>query len=325
MGENQEPSVIYFAGGCFWGLEKLMSMAPGVTDATSGYANGHAVNPTYEQVCAGKTGHKETVRVRYDPEKVSLEALLWLFFSAIDTTVTNRQGNDVGPQYQTGIFYENPDDKPVVERAAEIEKGRRESFHVLIEPLTSFYAAEAYHQDYLDKNPGGYCHLNPAAFARAKNLAFDPKGYMRPDDNALRAKLTPIEYAVTQESATERAFEGEYWQFDKKGLYVDVATGEPLFTSKDKYQSDCGWPAFAKSIDENAMVYRRDRTHGMIRTEVRSRAGDSHLGHVFEGDRESPSGIRYCINSAALRFVPYEKMDALGYGDLKKFVEKDIT
>ena len=321
MRENREPSVIYFAGGCFWGMEKLMSMAPGILDAMSGYANGTVVNPTYEQVCTGKTGHKETVRVAYDPEKVSLEALIFLFFSAIDTTVENRQGNDIGPQYQTGIFYENPDDKAVVERAAEIEKGRRESFHVLIEPLTAFYPAELYHQDYLDKNPGGYCHLNPAAFLRAKNLSVDPKGYMRPDDGALRAKLTPIQYAVTQESATERPFEGEYWKFDEPGPYVAAATGAPPLPPKAKDRRDCGWPAFAKSIDENAMVYRRDRSHGMTRTEVRSRAGDSHLGHVFEGDRESPSGVRYCINSAALRFIPYEKMDELGYGGLKKYVE----
>ena len=143
MNLKQESSVIYFAGGCFWGMKKLMSMAPGVMDAVNGYANGHAVNPTYEQVCTGKTGHRETVRVTYDPEEISLEALVWLFFSVIDPTVENRQGNDIGPQYQTGIFYENPDDRPLIERAAEIEKGRREEFRVLIEPLTSFYPAEA--------------------------------------------------------------------------------------------------------------------------------------------------------------------------------------
>lgn len=320
MNSSNEPVVIYFAGGCFWGMEKLMSMAPGVVDAMSGYANGTLVNPTYEQVSTGKTGHKETVRVAYDPGRVSLEALIWLFFSVIDTTVENRQGNDIGPQYQTAIFYENPDDRAIVERAAEIERGRRTSFHVLIEPLTSFYPAEQYHQDYLDKNPSGYCHLSAAAFVRAKNLKVDPKGYMRPDDGALRAKLTPIQYAVTQEGATERPFEGEYWEFDRKGLYVDAATGEPLFSSKDKYPSGCGWPAFSKAVDENAMVYRRDRSHGMTRTEVRSRAGDSHLGHVFDGDRESPSGIRYCINSAALEFIPYERMDEAGYGNLKRFV-----
>ncbi len=320
MNTQQEPSVIYFAGGCFWGMEKLMSMVPGVVDAMSGYANGHVVEPSYEQVCAGMTGHKETVRVAYDPQKVSLEALVFLFFSVIDTTVENRQGNDVGEQYQTGVFYENPDDGEIIQRAAEIERGRREAFRVLIEPLTSFYPAEQYHQDYLDKNPGGYCHLGPSAFARARSLTVDPKGYLRPNDGALRAKLTPIQYAVTQEGATERPFEGEYWKFNEKGLYVDAATGEPLFASKDKYQSDCGWPAFAKPVDDNAMAYRRDRSHGMIRTEVRSRAGDSHLGHVFDGDRESPSGVRYCINSAALKFVPYDRMDEMGYGDLKNRV-----
>mgnify|MGYP000849577514 CR=1 FL=1 len=321
MDTAQEPSVIYFAGGCFWGMEKLMSMVPGVVDAMSGYANGHVVNPTYEQVCTGRTGHRETVRVAYDPGRVSLEALVFLFFSVIDTTVEDRQGNDVGPQYQTGVFYENPDDGEIIRQAAEIEKGRREAFRVRIEPLTSFYPAEQYHQDYLDKNPAGYCHLGPAAFARAKALTVDPKGFIRPDDRKLRSILTPIQYAVTQEDATERPFEGEYWRFDEKGIYVDVATGEPLFSSKDKYRSDCGWPAFAKAIDDNTMVYRRDRSHGMIRTEIRSRGGDSHLGHVFEGDRESPSGVRYCVNSGALKFIPLEKMDEAGFGHLKKYVE----
>ena len=320
MDTAQEPSVIYFAGGCFWGMEKLMSMVPGVVDAMSGYANGHAVNPTYEQVCTGQTGHRETVRVAYDAGRVSLEALVFLFFSVIDTTVEDRQGNDVGPQYQTGVFYENPDDEAIIRQAAEIEKGRREAFRVRIEPLTSFYPAEQYHQDYLDKNPAGYCHLGPAAFARAKALTVDPKKHIRPDDRKLRSILTPIQYAVTQEDATERPFEGEYWRFDEKGIYVDVATGEPLFSSKDKYRSDCGWPAFAKAIDDNTMFYRRDRSHGMIRTEIRSRGGDSHLGHVFEGDRESPSGVRYCVNSAALKFIPLEKMDEAGYGHLKKYV-----
>jgi peptide methionine sulfoxide reductase msrA/msrB len=319
--ESARKSIIYFAGGCFWGIEKLMGSVPGVAGAVSGYANGHTPNPTYDQVCTGQTGHMETVRVAYDPQRVSLEALVFLFFSAIDTGVQNRQGNDVGTQYQTGIFYENPEDRARIERAAQIERGRRDAFFVRIEPLTAFYEAEEHHQDYLNKHPGGYCHLPVAAFARARSLVVDPEGYLRPQDDVLRARLTPMEYSVTQQDATEHPFEGAYWDSNQKGLYVDAATGEPLFSSKDKYSSDCGWPAFARSIDENAMVYRRDHAHGMVRTEVRSRAGDSHLGHVFDGDRQSPSGVRYCINSAALRFVPYEKMDERGYGHLKRCID----
>lgn len=314
--------VIYLAGGCFWGLEKLMQSIPGVVSATSGYANGKAgVVPDYRLVCTGTTGYRETVRVEYDPQKVSLDALLFAYYAVIDPTVQNAQGNDRGTQYQTGIYYADEASKATVERIAEIERGRHAKFFVEIEPLERFYDAEEYHQDYLDKNPGGYCHISPHEMSLVREMIVDPEDYQRPKDEEIKALLTAEQYRVTQEEATEPPFQNEYWNHFERGIYVDVVTGEPLFSSSDKYESSCGWPSFSEGIDENALFYLEDKSFGMQRVEVRSRAGDSHLGHVFEGDSESPSGTRYCINSASLKFIPYEEMDAAGYGYLKKFVE----
>lgn len=310
-------NVIYLAGGCFWGMEKLMQSIPGVTNAVSGYANGTGeADADYKTVCTGKTGFRETVRVEYDPEQVSLDALLLAFFQVIDPTVQNRQGNDVGSQYQTGVYYTNDAAKQTVERIAALEAGRTESFAVEIGPLRNFYPAEEYHQDYLDKNPNGYCHIPFEEIELFSHLRIDPGDYRKPAKQVIEDKLTAEQYAVTQESATEQPFANEYWDFSGKGIYVDVVTGEPLFSSLDKFDSSCGWPAFSAPIEAPAVVERQDASHGMIRTEVRSRAGDSHLGHVFEGDPDSPNGTRYCINSAALRFVPYEKMEEEGYGYL---------
>jgi len=313
-----ETSAIYFAGGCFWGMEKLMQSIPGVTDAVSGYANGTCeADATYETVCSGRTGFRETVRVEYDPERVSLDQLLFVYFAVVDPTVRNRQGHDVGTQYQAGIYYTDAEAKRTVERVASVERRRADRFFVEIEPLKNFFPAETYHQDYLDKNPGGYCHIPFAEIERVKRAIVDAGRYARPSDKAIENRLSPEQFAVTQRAATERPFQNEFYDSGEKGLYVDVVTGEPLFTSEDKYASACGWPAFAKPVDENVVVERGDRSHGMSRTEVRSRAGDSHLGHVFDGDPESPSGIRYCINSAALRFIPFDRLKEEGYGYLK--------
>jgi peptide methionine sulfoxide reductase msrA/msrB len=318
-----ETSVIYFAGGCFWGMEKLMQSIPGVTEAVSGYANGTCeADATYESVCSGKTGFRETVRVDYDPARVSLDQLLFAYFAVVDPSVRNRQGHDVGTQYQAGIYYTDDEAKQIVERVAAIERRRSGRFFIEIAPLNNFFPAEEYHQDYLDKNPGGYCHIPFAEIERIKKAIVDAGKYVRPSDDEIATKLTPEQLAVTQRAATERPFQNEFFEHGEKGLYVDVVTGEPLFTSADKYASACGWPAFSKPVEESVVVERDDRSHGMIRTEVRSRAGDSHLGHVFEGDPESPSGVRYCINSASLRFIPYEKLEEEGYGYIKgKFKE----
>ena len=316
-------NVIYLAGGCFWGMEQLMQSIPGVIDAESGYANGSCEEDAdYGTVCRGDTGFRETVRVEYDPEQVSLDALLLAYFYVIDPTVENRQGNDIGSQYQTGVYYTNDKAKETVERIAEIERGRIEKFFVEIGPLKNYYPAEEYHQDYLEKNPNGYCHIPRAEMELFSRLRIDPGDYKKPAAESIRDKLTAEQYRVTQESGTERAFTGEFWNRFEKGIYVDIVTGEPLFSSTDKFESGCGWPAFTKPIEEPAVVEIEDNSHGMRRTEVRSRAGDSHLGHVFTGDSESPNGVRYCINSAALRFVPYAKMKAEGYGYLLYLFEE---
>lgn len=311
--------VIYLAGGCFWGMEKLMQSIPGVIDAQSGYANGTG-EPRYEAVCAGNTGFRETVKVTYDPRQVSLDALLLAYFYVIDPAVKNRQGNDVGSQYQTGVYYTDEQARRTVERIAAVEAGRTHPFLVEIGPLKNFYPAEAYHQDYLDKNPGGYCHIPLSEMRLFAHMRIDPGDYQRPSTEVIKEKLTEEQYRITQYAGTEPPFTNAYWDFNGKGIYVDVATGEPLFSSKDKFDSSCGWPAFSAPIEAPALVEREDDSFGMARTEVRSRAGDSHLGHVFGEDPESPSGTRYCINSAALRFVPFEEMEAQGYGYLRELL-----
>ena len=319
---NEPENVIYLAGGCFWGIEHLMQSIPGVIDASSGYANGYrAEDATYQKICTTDTGFRETVRVEYDPQKVSLDALLLAYFYVIDPTLQNRQGNDIGSQYQTGVYYTNDRAKETVERISEIERSRSREFHVEIGPLLSFYPAEEYHQDYLANNPGGYCHIPLEEIRLFSSLRIDPGDYQKPAAEAIRDKLTQEQYTVTQESGTEYPFYNEFWNQFEKGIYVDIVTGEPLFSSTDKYESSCGWPAFTKPIEAPSVVYLEDSSHGMQRIEVRSRAGNSHLGHVFLDDPESPNGVRFCINSASLRFIPYAHMEAEGYGYLMDLVE----
>ena len=314
---NEPEHVIYLAGGCFWGIEHLMQAIPGVIDAQSGYANGTgSQDASYEAVCFGNTGFRETVRVEYNPEQVSLDALLLAYFYVIDPTVKNQQGNDIGSQYQTGIYYTNDKAKETVERIAEIERSRSKEFFVEIGPLLNYYPAEEYHQNYLENNPYGYCHIPAAEIELFSRLRIDPGDYQKPAAEAIRDKLTKEQYYITQENGTEYAFLNEFWNQFEKGIYVDIVTGEPLFSSTDKFESSCGWPAFSKPIEEPSVVELEDNSHGMQRTEVRSRAGNSHLGHVFTNDPESPNGVRYCINSASLRFIPYAKMEEEGYGYL---------
>lgn len=312
--------VVYLAGGCFWGLQKYLQTIPGVIKTTTGYANGEWTQERalgYEDVVAGNTGFRETVYVEYDPEKVSLDTILFAYFYVIDPTVTDRQGPDIGSQYQTGVYYTNDFTKETVDRIAEIERERYPSFLVEIEPLEVFYEAEEEHQHYLDKNPDGYCHIANGQIHWMNQIIVDPANYKRPDMSTLQDILTPLQYQVTQENYTEEPFNNEFWDFFEKGIYVDIVSGEPLFSSLDKFESPCGWAAFSKGIDVNTFFFTVDYLAGYPRIEVRSRAANSHLGHLFEGEPTSPTGNRFCINSAALRFIPYEDMDAEGYGYLK--------
>ncbi len=312
-----EERQICFAGGCFWGTQKLMESVRGVTATEVGFANGDpALHPTYEEVCRRQTGYREAVQVTYDPAAVSLDYLLYVFFASIDPTLKDRQGNDCGPQYQAGIFWTEAESEATVRRIAAVESRRYQPFAVLLEPLQVFRRAEEYHQHYLDRDPDGYCHLDRELFRQVAAAAFDPAAYRRRAEETIKKTLTPEQYAVSQEAATELPYDNEYDSEYRRGLFVDRVTGEPLFLSSDKYNSHCGWPAFTRPLDPNAVVFREDRELPLARTEVRSRVGDSHLGHVFYGDRDSPNGTRYCINSASLRFVPLENMEKEGYGTL---------
>ena len=306
--------VIYLAGGCFWGMEKLTSLLPGVIDATNGYANGQGSDPSYEEVCTGGTGFKETVRVTYDPEVITLPQIIQAYFLVIDPTLKDQQGNDKGSQYQTGIYYNDKESAQVVEEIiAKIAK-KYPSFQTEHQALINFYDAESYHQDYLEKNTYGYCHIPNNEIDQVVALIKAEESYAKPDQAELKNKLTNEQYEVTQNAATERAFSGEYWDTTAEGIYVDVTTGQPLFLSLDKYLSSCGWPSFSAPIYEGIVRYSTDTSHSMTRTEVTSDLSGAHLGHVFEDDPESPNGTRFCINSASLTFIPKAQMTPKGYG-----------
>lgn len=316
------PREIFLAGGCFWGLEKYLQEIPGVISTEVGYTNGKTENPTYEEVCSKNTGHAETVRVRYDPKRISLDFLLRLYYDVIDPTSVNRQGNDEGKQYRTGIYYVDSKDLPIIQKSVdELQAKYNRPIAIEVEPLKNYFKAEEYHQSYLDKNPHGYCHISWEQINKAKNMIVDPNLYTPLSKSQLKEKLTVLQQAVTQQSATEPPFENPYWNHYKPGIYVDITTGEPLFLSNDKCDSGCGWPSFSKPIDANVITENKDTTHGMVRTEVRSRVGDTHLGHVFNDGPRNKGGKRYCINSAALRFIPKDKMEQEGYGYLLHYVK----
>lgn len=310
---------IYLAGGCFWGLEAYMAKVYGVYDAVSGYANGNTENPSYEDLVYKNSGHAETVEVSYDPGKVSLKKLLMYYLRVVDPTSLNKQGNDKGVQYRSGVYYTDEAEKPIIESVlAEEQKKYDSKIVVEVKPLEHFYIAEEYHQDYLEKNPNGYCHID---ISKVYEPVIDEKQYLKPDDEVLKKNLTAEQYAVTQESDTERSFSNEYWDNKKKGIYVDIVSGEPLFTSTDKFDSGCGWPSFTKPISKDVVNYLDDNSYNMKRTEVRSRSADSHIGHVFDDGPKDFGGKRYCINSASIRFIPLEKMEEEGYGYLKYLIK----
>ncbi len=314
---------IYLAGGCFWGVEAYIARIYGVYDVTSGYANGNTENPTYEEVSYEHTGHAETVHVLYDPERISLEKLLDYYFKIIDPTSLNRQGNDQGEQYRTGIYYVDKNDLPVIQKVMEEQQKKYDAPIVTeAENLKNFTLAEEYHQDYLEKNPNGYCHIDFDNLGdQNTSNKIDPSLYKKPGDEELKERLTPLQYQVTQNGETEFAFSNEYWDNFEPGIYVDVATGEPLFASTDKYESGCGWPSFTKPIQPDVVIYNEDDSYNMVRTEVRSSSGNSHLGHVFEDGPKDKGGLRYCINSASIRFIPESEMEQEGYGFLLSYIQ----
>ncbi|MBQ9308768.1 MAG: peptide-methionine (R)-S-oxide reductase MsrB [Clostridia bacterium] len=301
---------IYLAGGCFWGVQKFFDQFDGVVQTECGYANGPKASPSYLEVCAG-SGHAETVQVVYDPSRITLTELIQYYFRIIDPTSVNRQGNDVGVQYRTGIYYTDSALLPEIEAVYQGEETRLGTkLAVELSPLENFYTAEEYHQKYLDKNPGGYCHIPRDLFRLQEERKLQEES-----QEQLRERIGDLSFEVTQHAATERAFTGTYDAFFEKGIYVDIVSGEALFSSLDKYDSGCGWPAFTRPIDKSMVTERVDLSYGMLRTEVRSSGADSHLGHVFSDGPKAQGGLRYCINSASLRFIPYDRMAEEGYGE----------
>lgn len=311
---------IYLAAGCFWGAQKYFDLIAGVLATDVGYANGNTENPTYEEVCRNNTGHAETIHIFYDSSVLPLSFLLNLFYDVIDPTAVNRQGGDIGTQYRTGIYYTDSSDLPIIQKSIEkLSKKYKQPIAIEVAPLNNYFSAEEYHQNYLDKNPGGYCHIGADKFQKAAQ-AKPSKDDFSSDNRDLSKILTPIQYDVTQNSATEPPFQNEYWNEYRKGIYVDIISGDPLFISTDKFDSGCGWPSFSKPIEKKLIVEKNDTSHNMLRTEVRTRGTNSHLGHVFTDGPEELGGLRYCINSASLRFIPKDEMEQEGYSDFLPLV-----
>lgn len=317
---KEDIEIIYLAGGCFWGVEAYMEKVDGVVAVKSGYANGHTENPTYEEVVHTDTNHAETVEVRFDKTKTDLTNILLYYFKIIDPTSLNKQGNDVGTQYRAGIFYDDEGQLGVIQEVVEQEQKKyTKEFVVEVVPLDKFYKAEVYHQNYLAKNPSGYCHIDLSLADEdidRGDIAYKSPLYTKPSDAELRENLTQEQYDVTQNAGTERPFTHAYNELEEKGIYVDIVTGEPLFSSDDKYDAGCGWPSFTRPIDMSSINEKEDLSGGRVRTEVTSKSGDSHLGHIFSDGPKDDGGMRYCINGAALRFVPEQEMVKEGYEDL---------
>ncbi|GAB3066364.1 peptide-methionine (S)-S-oxide reductase MsrA [Virgibacillus ainsalahensis] len=308
-----EKEIATFAGGCFWCMVEPFDERPGVISIVSGYTGGTVENPTYEEVCSNSTGHVEAVQITYDPSIMSYKQLVSTFWQQIDPTDPGGQFNDRGESYQTAIFYHNEEQKKIAEKSKEeLGASRKFSKPIVTEilPAKPFYVAEDEHQDYYKKQSFHY-RLYKKGSGREDFIKNTWEEKM--DKSKLQEQLSPIQYHVTQENGTETPYQNEYWDNFEEGIYVDIVSGKVLFSSKDKFDASCGWPSFTKPIDNYEVKENTDTTHGMIRTEVRSKASDSHLGHVFEDGPKEAGGLRYCMNSAAMRFIPKNKMTEEGY------------
>jgi len=317
--KNSRYKEIYLAGGCFWGVQAYIDRIFGVEYTNVGYANGKSEQTDYNSI--KKTGHAETVYVVYDPEKIILDELLGYYYGIINPTSLNKQGSDQGTQYRSGIYYVDEEDRKTIESVTVKEQAKySEKIVTEIKPLENYILAEDYHQNYLEKNPGGYCHIDLSKIPREKPKV-NPEDYPKPPIEEIKKKLTDLQFSITQESSTEYPFQNEYWDNKEAGLYVDIVTGEPLFSSLDKYDSGTGWPSFTRPIQRNVVTYNIDESGGMKRIEVRSRSGDSHLGHLFYNGPIEEGGLRYCINSGALDFIQFDELKDRGYEKFKVLFE----